>query len=491
MINREYLEDIKLLDNLLYEYMMDNHYYDIIPTVEPVSEGYIGKTPNLLKVENLLGKLHNQIGPYVGDRLNDPEVKFMLDKYDIKYHRTNQYDNPIIKEINALIKKEFGFKDFEFYLHQYSIANGYTFPDSFIFNDITQKKLWDFTKHGEKYYDHEHNMCVYVTSFLRNCRIFTPAEHLAIILHEIGHCFDRSLAARIAEVLFLFTDISNFTQFRLQDKLMFILMTLIGSRYGKLYGLLNQLVDKLYGPIFIISTFVNKIFYLFSTVKRYKDLADRFTHFASSPLYALGTQAMVGQEVFADSFATAYGYGPETAAVQVKFTQEYSLAIGNRYVDGAIYDVEFGLVLANLILDCHPDTLTRVSLNMKNLEKISNDPNLPPKYREQVAKDLKKSREIYEQYRDIEDSNKASIIRKIAYFASDKIFGGRMDLRTFIMGVSACDTPSHEVATDGEIRNFIDSLISGTYRKIGDLFDSTIIEKKLKPLYKPILSTRF
>ena len=484
-------EDLNDLDDIIYECAkynkeFDLNYYDF----SPVSEGYSGKTPNLLKIEHLLGKLHNQVGPYLGDRLMDRDVKFTFDKHDLSYKNLNMYDNPIIKEINALFKKEFGFKDFELHFEYLQLPNAYTFIDSFIFNDITQKKLWDFTKHGEKYYDTEHYMCVYVQTFTRNCRIFTPEEHMGIILHEIGHNFDRSLAARISYMLTIIHDIPGIGKLNIFDNLVCILVLLLGSRFGKLYGLIQDLVNKIYGPLFNMLGYWQRLLMYLHTLRRFKNISASFISFAHDPLHAVIKQFTVGQEVFADSFATACGYGPALSSALVKLDQDYSLAIGNRYVDGAIYDVEYGLVLTNMILDEHPDTLSRISLNMKNLEKISKDPNLPPKYRAQVAKDLKKSREIYERYRDINDADRASIIRKIAYFAGDKIFGGQMDLRTFIVGVSACDVPPHDVASDSEIRNFIDKMISGRYRDFTDWFSDTIVDKGLKPRYKPLLSIK-
>lgn len=467
MIDRDYLQDIKVLDNLLYEYMMDNHYYEITPILEPVSEGYIGKTPNLLKIENLLGKLHNQIGPYVGDR-EDNYITMNKLLYDpkVKDSKLDQH-NPIIKEINKLFIKEFGFKDFEFHISSLLEVGSFTGPDSFVINDITGKNIWNYTLHGKKYYDNDHIMKVYVNSGIRENQIFTPEEQLAVILHEIGHNFDVSLSARISDIL---THIGIIFGGTPSDPVGFmyhalnILSLLIGSRAFKVYMHMEDMYVKIVGTRFYNT--LQKMFEVINSVAVFdwykKGNIVAAIELGTNPIFFLSRSTGAGKEAYADSFAVAYGYGPALSSALIKLDKNYSLITGNRYLDGFFYDVSYINVLLGMFVDCHPDTLSRISMNIKNLEKISNDPSLPKSYRNEVKKNLEQSRKIYNDYLNEDPRIKHSIVRKIAYFLGDKIFGGQIDLRTYIMGVSACNIPKNvEKADESEIRQMIHDLISG------------------------------
>lgn len=144
-------------------------------------------------------------------------------------------------------------------------------------------------------------------------------------------------------------------------------------------------------------------------------------------------QSAYSNEVFADSFATAYGYGSATVALHRRLARyeltNKSLAKANTY---NVYN-QYIFVMANLMytfLDEHPMSQTRMRKQIDKLKAELNDPNVDPRIRKELMKDLEKSEKIYNDYLN----NFPPELKHLAVIMNftqinEMYFGGKLDPR--------------------------------------------------------------
>ena len=138
-------------------------------------------------------------------------------------------------------------------------------------------------------------------------------------------------------------------------------------------------------------------------------------------------------EIFADSFATAYGYGSATVSLQKKleyyFMDNRALDKRNKY---NVYN-QYIYIMNRLMLtflDEHPATQTRMKKQIEKLKEELNDPNVDPRIRKVMLKDLEKSEKIYDEYVNTLPPNLKHLAVIMNYaILNEKYFGGKMDLR--------------------------------------------------------------
>ena len=141
-----------------------------------VNEAYVGKTPTLEEIEKKIGELRENI------------------KFSDNLNRSDQ-----ITEINRLFEKQFGMDIFALKVLQTKYIDAYTYSLSTRL-DYAEKyaSLADMItadmKNGFRFKPGNDAAVVVCISyeFLHN-KLWTDAEIMAILLHEIGHNFSGSL----------------------------------------------------------------------------------------------------------------------------------------------------------------------------------------------------------------------------------------------------------------------------------------------------------
>ena len=473
----EVIKDMMLLDEMFET--------DIDGIMQAVSEGYVGKTPTLKKIEALFGELHAMVkGP------STDSIIGKLTPSDIDIAANKLTKSKQIKEINSLFKKQFGFKEFEMNIATSAGANAFTIPRSFITDDITFKEVHKYNKHGEPMYDNEHVMCVYCTTHTYNFRLLTPGEHLAIMLHEVGHNFDVSLSARLAEVMAIgggaLKELNKKDGNVAASIFMSLFFALLKEKIGKYIQRYKNWMASYLGIFEYIESLRGKIMMYINTLKGPWYALNRIKYMAAHPAIAATKAAMalptIGQEVYSDSFAVAHGYGPELSSALIKLEKDYLPTMRNGITDGIMYDLHFGCVVLGLFFSDHPDILSRTAMNLKNLKALESDPELPAKYRAEVKKQREMAEKIYQDYLKLDPEIRTGWITKLAYFLGDTLFDGQIDLRTYVMGVSACNIPDPK--SEARDPNGFLSMVDNTFRGIRTGIRD-FIDKPLDPIFKP------
>lgn len=395
--------------------------------IEPVEEGYVGKTSNLIKIESLLNEIVSEVYRTAGEGADYKKRIYTAYKMNID-------KDPRIKKIEKLLESEFNFAKMDLLIDSSNMANAFTWVRS-KFSRRTLSKLPELpTKHGKRYYDKNKQYVAFVALNSMLFSGFTGAEITSLILHEVGHNFfmaekswfsdyvgqaiseeceemardmdiylDENIPKMIDQVKQHNDDVEKAPETwgdRLRDKITMAL------KYVPIHTILNNCITAVVAPLM----------WLFDRKHR---------------LNAQG----VGDEVFADSFATAYGYGPELASALAKIEDDESLVnIGSKSKLGSVsYLIStFPNILA-YFMDVHPENQARIKRQLVDLAKLMNDPNTPPTTKKLVERDYEIAKLVYDKYIDGNGSKVRRFVRQI----QEKYFKGSMDMRGYALQINA------------------------------------------------------
>lgn len=174
---------------------------------------------------------------------------------------------------------------------------------------------------------------------------------------------------------------------------------------------------------YLLSTVLDVAYYgLVGNIAAFEDLYNAQTGYAG--------------EVFADSFATAYGYGGATVSLQAKFNQmrlkNPTLGL-NKGNSNSVYNqyifIMFSIVSASL--DPHPMDQTRMKNQINKLERELESQEVPPKVKEAIRNDLAKAQEAYAAFIALpEDCRHLASVHNF-YRINEMYFGGKLEIRDF------------------------------------------------------------
>ena len=158
----------------------------------------------------------------------------------------------------------------------------------------------------------------------------------------------------------------------------------------------------------------------------------------AGPLKAAEIMTGYSGEVFADSFATAYGYGPALSSALVKMDinkdYDYNFLLDDKCPLHVVYDLSItaGEIIDNVLnLDPHPATQKRILNQLKKLESEANSSELPPDVKKIILEDIKRQTKMYKNYLNTEDGkNKFAVLAMWRIF-NDKL-GGNLDIKALI-----------------------------------------------------------
>ena len=425
---------------------------------------YIGKTKNLLKAEKIIHDHLININTNKNDEQKIPKF--------VKSH---------LKDLEQCFKDEFGFKLFHlniftpYYFNMNKAVpismitrNAFTFPPNFIMRDISNKTPTPLFK-KDKFYDYGHtHLCSITITYDWFYGDFTAGEIMATILHEIGHNFDVALSTYIATVI---NTVDIVQLFRSGKANIFELVTTLFPNWtsGSLFRFIANWYNQSGAGIILdtFSRFYNLLEDLSSiaVIGRLKDIVTVFQ--AVRPKTVVANNLMFNAERFADSFATMYGYGPESVSMQDKFERRRALqgnlsTVVNRLSFSkkgkAETEKDFksidkshiwtfmknwtycGTALLNtmtMLLDPHPETQTRCKMILEDCKKLSESKDFPPEIRALMKKDYEAAKKRYDTYMGLDKDDQQSFAAKMIKAFKEKVFGGKMDLRTYIFRCTA------------------------------------------------------
>lgn len=350
-----------------------------------LNEVYYGKTPNLQRAEKLMADIKKQ--------------------YDGMYTEGLRVANDRRwREISDLLAREFGLERIYLDLYSGTMMNMMTPPITFSIecmpayrlrkNFLIDQKGMRF-KESAKYVLH-----IMAFAGLVLNPIFTAAEIIGVILHEIGHNFQ----AVVDDTSFYLQDFTYFT--RLAVDLFRMVLSGGGDnapsiilQYATLPLKYSQTLLKLDKKVqeylmtqkwFIkpwamfehittgLTEVKNNIYYLMTALLGFISIYPiTYSAILNGILETLGNPLGYRSEMFSDNFATIYGYGPELSSALLKLETNKS---NNFKVQTEVFDkVPLLKQFTRLSYDCvsyitsmydvHPNSMARCYDQIKYLEK--------------------------------------------------------------------------------------------------------------------------
>ena len=367
-----------------------------------VMETYVGKPKEFIECEKYIDEIIREI-----DEDHSP--------LNLTRSRNVYRENPYCAKLENTLTKFFNVKKIRIFWKNGSI-NAFTIPSSSIITCMRRNKK-DFS-------NAVFNICVYEE--LVYYAELTASEILAVILHEIGHCFYVSPLLIINELLTIPTlpisllfklllignlNINNF----LKKNLPFIsnISTLFGDIKTQYYQILKLDIRR-FNPIRVIQNIRNPIL----SIREY-----------------VSSVAKYGSERGADSLAAKYGYGVDRASALRKITRAEGTIAGTIRNDtffgsifGDISEITIDL-FAMMTLDEHPNNDQRVNSMIKKLERDLNNGDYPPKVKKELEMEIERLKDAH---KELNDNDKRVSIKKVYYNIINTITNDHSDIRELL-----------------------------------------------------------
>lgn len=377
-----------------------------------LQEAYYGKLPELAKIEDLLGVISKKI------------------KADPKKCNPNKY--PENTQIEQLFCKLFGFKTTYLYWEPFTYGNAYTISMNalILFSD---KKDGIVKRDNKGYYDKTGKsvLTVYVSNGLIIRDNLTPRELLATILHEIGHNFDVSkyhlveyVTQAIATLGFSIFEYRTYSDSIDDIKTQYY--DNISKEENKFYK--NNRQRENYNKKTDRRIKLNSIIDTWVATPILKALQSAAT-IILSPFIQITQLGSKKSEIFADSFATAYGYGTDLISALNKLGDEKKQyyypksGFGKFLWDLSNFHDEVFIAFG----DCHGTNQERCKDCLEKLNWDLKHNDFPAGLRKELVNEINKTTDLYKAYTSKSETERMAITRIWRYIVR-YLFNGRVGL---------------------------------------------------------------
>lgn len=375
--NKEYLDRVK-----------NNNF------IRAVNEVYFGETPGILRCFETFCEFRN---------------KYITNKAIFTGNMDADHDKDLGRFINE-IEREFGLHSYSFIVINDDTRNAFTIVPFFRGSDIVEvnKNGYRFKKEAEV----SMITCCY-TGLLFDSE-YTNREIFAIILHEIGHNFQDIINSTISSLhdvsmmMILYVEILRLINLQIVPVIKDAIQ--IGVFSNKGVSVLSKLYNKISFNNENKKTIYTYFNYMKGIVSSVRNIALVPVYVAVLPIMTIangvlsfaefitdpigGSKNYLGER-FADGFPVSYGFGPDIARANQKLTRNAS---SNKLQDKALQIPIIGHIINTLCVpgffltnagDCHPSSVARVKSVIRDMKTDLKDPNLNPKLRKQLEKEIK------------------------------------------------------------------------------------------------------
>lgn len=377
---------------------------------ESFNEEYIGKLPEFIKVTELFDKMLEKAK-------DDPK----------KMNPNNWKEN---EQICTILAKVFGLKRVWFYWVPHDMRNAFTVTIHSFLVLGDSKDLIEY-RTGKGFYDTSHRSVFTIYGY---CGLLLPEtkmtgkELLAIFLHELGHNFDYSpyhhvsfLAKAMIEAGGSTIDQNNSVKMDYYNQ--------VADQYDSYYSK-NSVKRKKEREKYekAIENYLNS--------GLLKNFLSCIINIVYMPIYALiSIPTQLSQldrkkgEQFADSFATAYGYGPELISAlgklgtydNVKVTNCGKATVFFRDLNNCLGEI------VNCLIEVHGTDQERCKDCIKKLRKDLTNTDYPKGMKEDLESEIDRLEELYMQLLTTTPNDREKITKSWRRLC-DKLFGGAFNV---------------------------------------------------------------
>ena len=356
---------------------------------EIVTEAYYGKPKELVKAESYLTKIRE----YISEEYDESKItdisRSIVDVNASQEH--NMLEEAFKKAFNL------GSVDITFYGVYVPIAgpapiNAFTMPQMFL---SVKDKL------GKKFKSTDLKVKIFIDKALIYYMDLTPTEIIAIILHELGHCFDMStfhLLSNFLPPLFVLKNPKDIGRYLSQTVIGNVITSIARAFSAPLTKMIESIkTQSVLKPINTVLSGAVMMLMNIRVVQSILNVLGRGRLRVPTPeqiiMYSLDPRAFFGYagEKYADSFATAYGYGVDIASSMAKMQYGAKNGFGGNVNIRKIPVLNVAYDFTNVLLsipfafaDEHPDSSIRVYSQLRKLRRELNDPNLPKEFKKEI-----------------------------------------------------------------------------------------------------------
>ena len=427
---------------------------DLTRELSPITEAYYGRSKHLLAAQKAIKELLDMLySEYKGGGEDFSGYAEGFNKI-----ANSSKGRKLISAVEQAFKKQFGFKEFNLIISREWSLMG---PNAFTIQGVVywagssgMKNFLPLKQKSGGYYDtnHDYICTVFTTSLLFGVYKLTPEEIMGLLLHEIGHNFQCTPLCNIAKTI-PFLDIYQQIKSINRNPTFMKILNLIYSAPSEFFG--NELWAKIFRECeqywdsmtagtrkawdeffqynWITNTQIMTAIPFLFPVLFGKQMLDMIRY--PNPLEIFASVCGYSGEVFADSFAVAYGYGAGLSSALSKIERsvfiQYNELLSKDSPVKPIYElsaVTLEIMMAMFNMDAHPSTQKRIINTIDKLERELKSGELPPNLKKQALNDLAKSRKMYKDYLEADGyDSKLAILG--AYRQINDFLGGNLDWR--------------------------------------------------------------
>lgn len=261
-------------------------------------------------------------------------------------------------------------------------------------------------------------------------------ELLAILLHEIGHCFYWCPVEVAMTSVYLVTNlpfniVKQFVSLTIQHAIVRM------SDFGK------KNLPMVYNLINIFTDAINEIMnWLVVTIAPIGALKNTINNIRNGKIIPEGFSPIdipgYGAEKGADSFATRYGYGAELITALKKIERPANTsAFRTMHKFGTFGDIIMDIstiacdLVSMMMLDPHPSSSQRALSMIKKLKADLNESDFPPEMENDLRDEIARLEKAYNVLQD--PDNKSNVALKRGWYnIVDKMTHGHTDIREIL-----------------------------------------------------------
>lgn len=396
---------------------MNEDYKELLDGVDLFSEAYYGKIPEFIVLEKLFDKVIEKVNAEGLRKANPNKYKEM-------------------RQIEDIFKSVFGFKKATIYWEPFITPNAYTYSFNVLLIYSDKKKYIEKTDKG--FYDNSKSTTLAVFGYMGLFELGLSSRELtAIILHEIGHNFDMSPYHKIDCILNNIFSLGAYGRDLKKkknkiDELRDDVIEDISTDGDKIYN--NQKrrdkLSKNYEEAEKNSRKLSTILEIFTfPINSFNN----FAAFLMMPLTNIFLISGKKGELFADSFATAYGYGTELISGLDKLDNS-----GTKYYNPKsrimrfltdLQTMQFEVLIA--LTDVHGTTHERCQECIEKLRWDLSHNDFPPELKQELINEINKMTSQYKQLSTFDEHERLKLT-KISRKLISTIFNGKPNLIKFL-----------------------------------------------------------